>query len=458
MSQFSVDGSRVVVVGAARSGIAAAELLSRRGAQVTLTETRNTLEQAVSLRASGIELELGGHRADTLHAADLVVLSPGVSPQRSVIAAARKHGVPIISEIELAARWLRGRIVAVTGTKGKTMTTLLTGRMFEAVGRHAVIGGNIGTALSSQVDASTPDAIHVVEVSSFQLELTHTFRPWISVCLNISPDHLDRHSTIDDYINAKARIFSNQTKDDVMVINADDSRVLEMARASLARPVQFAVNSAVSSGVGITQDAITYRSPEGARPLVPLSAVQVPGRHLLSNVLAATAVGAIADIDSDAMTRAVQSYTGVEHVLEFVREVGGVRYVNDSKATNIAAAQAAIECFPRGVVVILGGHHKGGSFDALRDVLMASNSSAVAIGEASADIHSVLDSHVEVKDAETMTEAVQIAKSLAEPGSTVLLAPACASFDMFKDFAARGMAFKEAVMKLGPKSAAKKGV
>jgi len=458
MSQFSVDGSRVVVVGAARSGIAAAELLSRRGAQVTLTETRNTLEQAVSLRASGIELELGGHRSDTLHAADLVVLSPGVSPQRSVIAEARKHGVPIISEIELAARWLRGRVVAVTGTKGKTMTALLTGRMFEAVGRHAVVGGNIGTALSSQVDASTPDAIHVVEVSSFQLELTHTFRPWISVCLNISADHLDRHPTIDDYMNAKARIFSNQTKDDVMVINADDPRVLQMARASLARPVQFAVNATVSSGVSITQDAITYRSSEGVRPLVPLSAVQVPGRHLLSNVLAATAVGAIADIDSDAMTRAVQSYTGVEHVLEFVREVGGVRYVNDSKATNIAAAQAAIECFPRGVVVILGGHHKGGSFDALRDVLMASNSSAVAIGEASAHIHSVLDSHVEVKDAETMTEAVQIAQGLAEPESTVLLAPACASFDMFEDFAARGMVFKDAVMKLVPKSAAKKGV
>jgi len=259
-------------------------------------------------------------------------------------------------------------------------------------------------------------------------------------------------------MNAKARIFSNQTKDDVMVINADDPRVLQMARASLARPVQFAVNATVSSGVSITQDAITYRSSEGVRPLVPLSAVQVPGRHLLSNVLSATAVGAIADIDSDAMTRAVQSYTGVEHVLEFVREVGGVRYVNDSKATNIAAAQAAIECFPRGVVVILGGHHKGGSFDALRDVLMASNSSAVAIGEASAHIHSVLDSHVEVKDAETMTEAVQIAQGLAEPESTVLLAPACASFDMFEDFAARGMVFKDAVMKLVPKSAAKKGV
>ncbi len=452
MSQFSVDGSRVVVVGAARSGIAAAELLTRRGARVILTETRKTLEQEQSLRASGIELELGGHRADTLHTADLVVLSPGVSPQQSVVVQARKYGVPIISEIELAARWLRGRVVAVTGTKGKTMTALLTGRMFEAVGRRAIVGGNIGTALSSQVDASTPDAVHVVEVSSFQLELTHTFRPWISVCLNISPDHLDRHKTIDDYVNAKARIFSNQTKDDAMVINADDSRVLEMSRSGLARSVQFAVNTTVSSGVSITEDAIIYRSSEGARTLVPLSAVQVPGRHLLSNVLAATAVGAIAGIDSDAMTRVVQSYTGAEHVLEFVREVGGVRYVNDSKATNIAAAQAAIECFPRGVVVILGGHHKGGSFDALRDVLIAANSSVVAIGEARAHIHSVFDSHVEVECAETMMAAVQVAQGLAKPGSTVLLAPACASFDMFEDFAARGRAFKEAVARLVPKS------
>ena len=230
MSDFSVFGSNVVVMGAARSGIAAAKLLVRRGANVTLSDQLTTLENAGELRANDIELELGGHRTETLQAADLVVLSPGVSPHQAVVETAKRRGIPIISEIELAARWLRGRIVAVTGTKGKSTTTVLTGRMFSEGGRKAVIGGNIGTALSSQVEQSRPDDIHVVEVSSFQLELIDTFRPWIAVCLNISPDHLDRHESFDAYVQAKARIFSNQTEDDAMVIFGSDENLRKFAR------------------------------------------------------------------------------------------------------------------------------------------------------------------------------------------------------------------------------------
>ena len=452
MSQFSVTGSHVVVVGAARSGVAAAELLTRRGARVTVTEVRKDVEHTDALRAAGIAVELGGHRVETLRAADLIVLSPGVSPRQSGVAEARQRGVPIISEVELAARWLRGRIVAVTGTKGKSTTTVLTGRMFAAGGRRAVVGGNIGTALSSQVDESTADVVHVVEVSSFQLELTETFRPWIAVFLNLSPDHFDRHASFQEYADAKARIFSNQTEEDAMVINADDSRVLEVARTGRARPCHFAVDTPLSEGVAVANDVITCRSAGRDERLIPLSAVQVPGRHLLSDITAAAAVGWLAGIDSEVMTRAVQSFTGLEHTLEFVGEVRGVRYVNDSKATNVVATRAAIECFGDGLVVILGGRFKAGRFEDLRLPLTTRAASVVALGEARPEIRRALASEIDVHDAETMDDAVAIAANLGSPGGTVLLAPACASLDMFRDYAARGVAFKRAVAALGDRA------
>ncbi len=452
MSDFSVFGSNVVVMGAARSGIAAAKLLVRRGANVTLSDQLTTLENAGELRANDIELELGGHRTETLQAADLVVLSPGVSPHQAVVETAKRRGIPIISEIELAARWLRGRIVAVTGTKGKSTTTVLTGRMFSEGGRKAVIGGNIGTALSSQVEQSRSDVIHVVEVSSFQLELIDTFRPWIAVCLNISPDHLDRHESFDAYAQAKSRIFANQTEDDAMVINADDPRVLEIARSGRARRCWFSSKFALNEGVGVLDNAITRQSLAGVERLVPLSAVQVPGQHLLVDIVAATAVGAIAGVDAESMTRVVGRFTGLEHALEFVREVDGVRYINDSKATNLVAAREAIECFGPGLVVILGGRFKGGSFEELCPGLVDRNAFVIAIGEATHEIRKSLMPAIDVRDAATLTEAVDIAATLACKGGTVLLAPACASLDMFRDYAERGEEFKRAVTMLAERS------
>lgn len=452
MSQFSVAGTHVVVAGAGRSGVAAAELLARRGAHVTLSEARPEVAGAGALREAGITLELGGHRAETFRSADLIVLSPGVSPRLSEVVAARRGGVPVISEVELAARWLRGRIVAVTGTKGKSTTAVLAGRMLDAAGRRAVVGGNIGVALSSQVDGSTPDAVHVVEVSSFQLELTDTFRPWIAVCLNLSPDHLDRHATFEEYAGAKARVFANQTPDDAMVINADDPRVLEIARTGRARALRFAVDTPLSEGVLVTPEGITRRWGGRAECLVPLSAVRVPGRHLLSDVAAAAAVGTLAGVDATAMTRAVQSFTGLEHTLELVAEIDGVRFVNDSKATNVVAARAAIECFGQGLVVILGGRFKGGRFEDLRPALAARRASVVAIGEAQGRIRRALESDAAIYEAGSMNEAVRTAAGVSRPGGTVLLAPACASLDMFRDYAARGAAFKEAVAALASAS------
>ena len=447
-NEFSVDGKRVVVAGAARSGVAAAELLARRGARVILSDIRESVDAPDRLREQGIELELGGHRPETFETADLIVLSPGVPPRQPVIERARRSGVPAIGEVELAARWLRGRIVAVTGTKGKSTTTVLTGRMLGAGGQQALVGGNLGTALSSQVEQSTPDLIHVVEVSSFQLELTETFRPWIAVFLNLSADHLDRHADFAEYAGAKARILANQTSQDTMVINADDPQVLELARRGRARRLRYGLDRSMTDGVVIADGVIAHRTADGDEPLVPLSAVRLPGSHLLSDVMAASAVGFVAGVPTSAMERAVASFDGLPHALEHVGEHHRVAFVDDSKATNVMAARAAIESFSSGLVVILGGRYKGGELSELGPVLTSRADAVVAIGEARDRIHAALDSLIAVHDAESLEDAVRRAFGLARPGGTVLLAPACASLDMFESYAARGDAFKKEVARI----------
>jgi len=447
-NNFSVAGKRVVVVGAARSGVAAAELLVRRGATVTLTDVRDTIAEDAQLRDAGVELELGGHRPQTLLGADLIVLSPGVPPAQPVIAEARAAGVPVMGELELASRWLRGRIVAITGTKGKSTTTTLTGRMLEAGGHHVLVGGNIGLALSAQVDESTEETIHVVETSSFQLEAAETFHPWIAVLLNFSPDHLDRHADLAEYAAAKARIFANQTPGDWAVLNADDEPSQVLAQDARSQRLLFAVERDVTDGVVVAGDAIVRRSGGGEQVLLPLSAVKLLGRHLLADVVAAAAVASLAGVEPEAMTRAVEGFTGLEHALEPVTELGGVRFVNDSKATNIESALRAIQSFDTGLVVILGGKFKGGDFGDLRDALTARTASVVAIGEAAPLVHQALEPAVQVHDAADMVSAVRTAFAVAAPGETVLLAPACASFDMFVNYAERGRVFKREVRRL----------
>src|SRR5262245_11414966 len=335
---FDVTDKFVTVAGAARSGVAAAELLARRGARVTLSDIAAQIADADRLRALGVSLETGGHVAETFTSADLVVLSPGVAPDIPVLRAARDRGVPVIGEIELAWRWLLGRVIAITGTKGKSTTTALTGRMLEAAGFKVTVGGNIGAPLSAQVPESTPDTLHVVETSSFQLEQIDTFRPWISVMLNFSPDHLDRHPTVEAYGAAKARIFENQRPDDFAVINADDPAVLELARRGRAEKRYFARSGALLDGTVVDDGWIVARRHGAAARLVPLSAIHLLGPHLVGDVMAAATVGTIAGAAPEAMTRAVDGFHGLEHAMELVAQVGGVRFVNDSKATNVESA------------------------------------------------------------------------------------------------------------------------
>ncbi len=446
---FTVEGKRVIVAGGGRSGVAAAELLVSRGARVTLSDTASSLAEADRLRARGITVELGPHRADAFTNADLIVLSPGVPPTQEAVELARRAGIAVIGEVELASRFLQGRVIAITGTKGKSTTTTLTARMLQEAGLDVTAGGNLGTALSGQVGASHANALHVVEVSSFQLESIETFHPWISVMLNLSPDHLDRHASFEEYGAAKARIFMNQQPADWAVVNADDPAALALARNGRARRFDFGLDATVAEGVTVEKGEIVRREGGTAAPIMPVTSVRLPGRHLLGDVLAAAAVGCVAGVPPAAMRRAVEGFRGLEHALEQVAEIQGVRFVNDSKATNIASARRALESFDRGIVAIMGGRFKGGQFEDLADVLQTRADAVVAIGESASRIHSALDRVLPVHDASSMVDAVRQAFALASPGGVVLLAPACSSFDMFQDYAARGRAFKAEVEALG---------
>jgi UDP-N-acetylmuramoylalanine--D-glutamate ligase len=447
-SGFSVAKRRVVVVGAARSGIAAAELLAQRGAVVTLTESRNSFDGMARLESAGVAIEVGGHQRATFGAAELVVVSPGVPLEQPIFDLPRDRGVEIIGELELASRWIRGRLLAITGTKGKSTTTTLLGRMLTAAGRTVLVGGNIGVPLSAQVEASTDDTFHVVETSSFQLETTTTFHPWVAVWLNFADDHLDRHPTVEAYAAAKARIFANQTAGDWAVVNAADPAVLAHSAAAKSRRVAFALTGNITDGFVVDGDWITRRTAAGAEKLFPVSSVELTGRHMLNNVLAATAAASIAGVTPAAMTTALQGFHGLEHVMEPAGAVHGVRFVNDSKATNVEAAKRSIESFPGGVVAIVGGRFKGGDLRELRQPLQTVGRAVIAIGEAAPLVRDALSGALPVLEAASMREAVERGYEAAAPEGVVLLAPACSSFDWFRDYAERGNAFKAEVERL----------
>jgi UDP-N-acetylmuramoylalanine--D-glutamate ligase len=445
---FSVRGRRVTVVGAARSGLAAAELLARRGARVTLSDVRSDVPEAEPLRVLDVALELGGHRPESFTGADLLVLSPGVPPDQPLVASARAGGVPVIGEVELASRWLQGKVIAITGTKGKSTTTALTGRILEAGGFDVTVGGNIGAPLSAQVARSTPDTLHVVETSSFQLEQIDTFHPWIAVMLNVSPDHLDRHPSFEAYAAAKGRIFENQAAGDWAVVNADDPVTLQLAARGAAAVEPFSRRTALPRGTVVDGGWIVRRAVDAATRLIPLDAVHLLGPHLVDDVMAAATVGSIAGVAPAAMTAAVEAFRGLEHALELVAEIDGVRFVNDSKATNVEAALRSIESFEAGLVPILGGRFKGGDLRLLRPAIAGRVRAVVAIGEARPLIRDALADLVPVHEADSLHAAVREGFARARPDGVVLLAPACASFDMFSDYAERGRRFKEEVARL----------
>jgi UDP-N-acetylmuramoylalanine--D-glutamate ligase len=453
---IELAGKQVLVVGLARTGIATALFCAERGARVTATEARPELEiaeTAAKLRAAGVALELGGHRPETFVEQDLIVPSPGVPPMMPALAAARAIGVPVWSEIELAWRFLHGRLICITGSNGKTTTTSLIGHILETAGLPVQVAGNIGTPLISRVDISSDSSFTVVEASSFQLEFISGFRPDIGVLLNITPDHLDRHGSIEAYGGAKARMFENQTAEDAAVINADDAVAHQYAPTG-PRVFWFSRQKRVASGCYLRGDEIVFRCDGTESVLLERKMIGLRGSHNIENVLAAAAAARLAGVEPAAIAEGVRTFAGVEHRIEYVATISGVEYFNDSKATNVDATVKALDAFPGNVLVILGGKDKGSDYSILRQALRSHARMALLIGSAADKIEAELAGVVPVERAETLARAVEAASQRARPGDTVLLAPACASLDQFENYEQRGRVFKQLVRELEKKHAA----
>jgi UDP-N-acetylmuramoylalanine--D-glutamate ligase len=453
---FDLAGKRVLVVGLARTGVAAALFAAGCGAIVTATDAKQEgemTETAAKMRKSGVRLELGGHARTTFLEQDVVVISPGVPVNIPPLALARSRGVAVWSEIELAWRFLRGRLVAITGSNGKTTTTSLVAHILKSSGVPTLIGGNIGVPLVSLIEASTDSTVTVAEISSFQLEATEAFRPDIAVLLNLTPDHLDRHASFEDYADAKMRMFENQLERDAAVLNADDPEVTRRM-PSKSQVFWFSRQKRVAAGAFLRDDQIVFRDDGKETIIARRDEIPLRGEHNVENVLAGCAAAYLAGASPAAIANGIRTFRGVEHRLEFVAEIRGVKFYNDSKATNVDAALKAIEAFPGGLIVILGGKDKGSPYTPLRQPLHERARLAILIGEAADKIAADLSDAVSIARAGTLERAVEMAMEEAQPGDVVLLAPACSSFDQFENYEQRGSSFKELVAKLDNRSAA----
>jgi len=454
-SPFELRGKRVLVVGLARTGVATALFCVVRGAAVTATDSRTENEigaEIAELRGSGVTLELGGHQEKTFLAQDLIIPSPGVPADAPFLQSARAKRIAIWSEIELAYRFLKGRLIGITGSNGKTTTTSLVEHILKNAGYATILAGNIGTPMIGGVGASGDDTITAVELSSFQLELIETFRPNIGVFLNLTPDHLDRHHTMEAYGAAKARLFENQTEEDSAVLNADDPATTPYA-PSRPQVYWFSRKQRVAQGAYVRGEEIIFRRDGREEIVLKRGDIPLAGAHNLENVLAAVAAIRLVGADAGAIARGVRSFAGVEHRLEFVAEIGGVRYYNDSKATNVDATLKALDAFAGRILVILGGKDKGSDYTELQTPLRGKAILALLIGAAAEKIERQIAGSVAIERAGTIERAVEIASHAAQPGDIVLLAPACASFDQFQNYEHRGRVFKELVRQLDHHSA-----
>jgi UDP-N-acetylmuramoylalanine--D-glutamate ligase len=447
---MELKGKKVLVVGLGKSGLAAALFLRRRGAQVTVSDIRSAEALAKEIPAlieAGIMVETGGHGLLTFRRQDLIVVSPGVPLNTPELAQVKSFGLPVIGELELAARFIKGRMLAITGSNGKTTTTALVGEILQKAGLPTLVGGNIGVPVASLIEQSTDETWSVLEVSSFQLETTEEFHPAISVILNITPDHLDRHGTFENYALFKERIFAAQDERDCLVLNADNARTAEAASRSSARIYWFSVEHPVEQGAWLEQGNVVYRpAPDAATEIImPLSGIPLKGAHNVENVLAAVVAARLAGAPAVAIRQAVENFQAVEHRLEYVATHNGVDFYNDSKATNVDATAKAVAAFDSGVHLILGGKDKGSDYTLLAPLLRARVRAVYTIGSAAAKIESQLRGVVSIESCETLDNAVIAAASAAHPGEVVLLAPACSSFDQYENYEQRGRAFKKLV-------------
>ncbi|HXG38932.1 MAG TPA: UDP-N-acetylmuramoyl-L-alanine--D-glutamate ligase [Bacteroidota bacterium] len=443
--------SHVSIIGAARSGVAAAKLLQQQGATVFVSDQEQEAKlvpHISQLRSAGIAYEVGGH-TDRVYNCSLMVISPGVPSTAPVVLEAQRRGIKVVSELELASWFCRAPIVAITGSNGKTTTTTLLGRiLFDAKKKH-VVAGNIGTAFSAVVLELAETDIAVLEVSSFQLDHCETFRPKIAVILNITPDHMDRYgNSMERYSASKARVFMNQTADDVLIYDIDDEWTAKTVRQAKSRTIGFSVQERLVEGAFVDEGELVTVLEGKRTQMIPTNEVSIRGLHNLYNAMAATLAAQLLGVSAASIRATLKNFKGVEHRLEYVRELEGVKYFNDSKATNVDSVRYALQAFSEPIVILLGGRDKGNDYSMLRELVKKNVRAIVAIGESAEKVEKAFSDIKQTVRATSMREAVATARQLAQPGDVVLLSPACASFDWFENYEHRGRVFKELVNQL----------
>jgi UDP-N-acetylmuramoylalanine--D-glutamate ligase len=440
---MDLTNADVLVIGLKRSGQAAAELLQAKGARVRMmAQDEPTIDEQLFLASH--DLPFAKQSVENLGEPELIVISPAVPRDASILTEARMRGVPVIGEVELAGYYLKGPVIGITGSNGKTTTTALTGHILRQGGVECLVGGNIGTAVASLVAQSAENRWNVLELSSFQLETIYRFRATITACLNVTPDHLDRHHTFAAYANAKARLFETQVLGDSSVLNYEDPTCREFARRTKAEVFWFSSRRPVPCGISLARQELVLNG----KPFMRRSQIRLRGVHNLENVMAAAMMGVLAGVPLSTIGEAVHSFPGVEHRLEFVRSLNSVDYYNDSKATNVDATLKAIDAFPGHLWIILGGKDKGSDYRPLRAPLRDKAKGVLLIGAAADRIEEDVKGAVPVVRLGTLNKAVEYGRRHAEPGDVVLLAPACASFDQFQNFEHRGSVFKQLVQEL----------
>jgi UDP-N-acetylmuramoylalanine--D-glutamate ligase len=455
-----LEGKKVLVVGLARTGIGVARFLAEQRARVVGTDIRSADElrpYLSKIRGLNVGTELGGHRIETFLRSDLIVVSPGVPLSIEPIAAARENGVEIMSEIELACRFIRDPIIGVTGTNGKTTTTILLGDVLKVSGKEVFVGGNVGTPLIDCAGLGKWDYV-VAEISSFQLEGIHEFRPHISLMLNITEDHLDRYPRYEDYVRAKFRLFLNQRASDFAVLNADDGTINAMSSEIKARKWYFSLRSPLKVGAFSDRHSLIYRDSKGKVERFKLTRVPLKGIHNIENMLSVVVTAKICSCPKEAIQTALESFRGLPHRLEFVRKLDGVSFYNDSKGTNVGSAVKSLRSFREPILLIAGGKDKGGTYDPLKSIVKEKVKRLILIGEARRRMAKAFGRSIPTTEADTLEEAVHRAFNESNHGDVVLLSPACSSFDMFRDYEERGNLFKEIVNQLereNPKGARK---
>ncbi len=423
------------------------------GAKVTVSDAKSEAQlqnEIAALLDRGVSIETGRHGERTFRDQDLIVVSPGVPSDQPQLQHARTLGIPVIGEVELAFRFLQGKVIAITGSNGKTTTTTLVGEILAKSGKKTLVGGNIGTPVISLAGQSTPDSLVVLEISSFQLETIEQFRPWIAAILNITPDHLDRHRTFQAYVDAKARIFENQQASDFAVLNTDDPACVALKDKVKSSLCWFSRKHAVETGAYLKDDQIIFRQNGKEQAVLSRHDIQLQGAHNLENVLAAVSMSMITGCAAEQVRRAVAEFRAVEHRLELVATIHGVAFYNDSKATNVDATVKALESFPGKIHIILGGKDKGSDYSVLNPLLRERAKRAYLIGAAADKIASQIQGSAPLVRSGTLERAVRQAFESATSGEIVLLAPACASFDQFENYEHRGRVFKELVHSLTP--------